>query len=1059
MLYRDQNDETLVMLTLAGEVRAYEVLVGRYERAVIAAANTVTHSRYMAEDAAQDAFITAWMKLNILREPQRYAQWVCRIAKNCARNIIRRMHSFVNFDVLENSLYDNDTSDPELLYLSSEEKTELHESISSLPEKVRTVIHLHYFEELSIAEIADRMRTSVGTVKAQLHDGRKRIRKDLGAMNEKVNDTLVERVMKKVEELKLWQFKSCKDGFAAEYNDVLADVEKLPESGDKYHALADVLVRGWWWLPDGQNDTFFERIKEAAILGKNDEVMEFIVSREDSQVYGGARIEFMRDKQIPMLEKEGFTRTLGREWFWLRHAYLGEKEYDKAKEAFDKVCEVLKPSDIYYTLIPGSCEMTEKLASDYKDKDKYKYRIGGDAYELRYSEGNIRYWTSEGYYKGNMNSVDLSVAKLIRTASKCDGYFFDETLEVGKTITGSDGTTLTFISDNETVKTPCGTFDNCQLWVTRYTEDYIGVAISKNYYKSGVGIVKHEHKESGFTDTRVLSAYNIVGGEGLLPLAKGNTWEYADEYNHEVMISSLTLEVAHADDKGAIVTSQRSFERFKYDENSWLDMIQEIRNEYCNHGEGGSYKLLDVSHAVERAEALAKTPMEKAHTKAAASVIRRIMETDHEFNPGNTATGHWNFFTSDYVLTKNGTVRTEGNSRWSFEWKSCGAGFVEALLQNDIYDILQNATKCLWSDEWVVGATSTVEFILWGSHYVKTQIVCEDGGTVTTKAGIFENCLKLSLDIDGLKDGLAYRGGKKAYYFANGVGIVRTESEYCEGMRTAVYELTSYEGTGEGYMPIAHGMLRRYDAIGLTDGYVGAAEYTYVEDDDGNIVIFADRTGIRETPPPITSYEFIQDEIIEDNLWEEKKYDESRMRHAVNNFRILVHFLTRPSRNWAAARKAVEWYRYNIRIVEFLAEDGEIPRAWLGVYFYMHFLTGCAMFGCRTEEFKEEGYRYLERAFELYPKWEEIPDGEELEVGNELIYGGIKMVKGKEIIVLPDGTREPIETYYLFNRSASFMYHGMTAPSGWEWFNPVRDEERFKQYTERAKEIADACKK
>ena len=48
LLYYDQNDETLVMLTLAGEQRAYEVLVARYEKIVIASANSVTHNQFMA---------------------------------------------------------------------------------------------------------------------------------------------------------------------------------------------------------------------------------------------------------------------------------------------------------------------------------------------------------------------------------------------------------------------------------------------------------------------------------------------------------------------------------------------------------------------------------------------------------------------------------------------------------------------------------------------------------------------------------------------------------------------------------------------------------------------------------------------------------------------------------------------------------------------------------------------------------------------------------------------------------------------------------------------------
>ena len=52
--YADLNDETLVLLTLAGEQDAYGALVARYERAVVASALSVTRNYHLAEDAAQD---------------------------------------------------------------------------------------------------------------------------------------------------------------------------------------------------------------------------------------------------------------------------------------------------------------------------------------------------------------------------------------------------------------------------------------------------------------------------------------------------------------------------------------------------------------------------------------------------------------------------------------------------------------------------------------------------------------------------------------------------------------------------------------------------------------------------------------------------------------------------------------------------------------------------------------------------------------------------------------------------------------------------------------------
>ena len=122
-MLQNQTDETLVMLTLAGEQDAYEVLVRRYQRAVVSAAASVTHNPFMAEDAAQDAFVTAWMKLDTLQEPQKFAAWVCRIAKNCALNQLRRFHSYLPLDVVDNlPLADDRNCDPAEAFVSSEER-------------------------------------------------------------------------------------------------------------------------------------------------------------------------------------------------------------------------------------------------------------------------------------------------------------------------------------------------------------------------------------------------------------------------------------------------------------------------------------------------------------------------------------------------------------------------------------------------------------------------------------------------------------------------------------------------------------------------------------------------------------------------------------------------------------------------------------------------------------------------------------------------------------------------------------------------------------------------
>lgn len=327
------------------------------------------------------------------------------------------------------------------------------------------------------------------------------------------------------------------------------------------------------------------------------------------------------------------------------------------------------------------------------------------------------------------------------------------------------------------------------------------------------------------------------------------------------MVSELSCRVIHADDNSVMIASKDMIERFGYDENSWLDMIDQIRNEYWMEKDNHVI-LCDVSHAIERAEALAKTPMEKAHTKAAASVARRLMATDQTLNPERTAEGYWNFFVQYVVHKDRGHISLNRHDRWSFEWKDWCNG-CEPLCCNHIYGILQDAGKYLWSDEWKVGADSMIEYELNDETPVKVKISCTDGGVVTTKAGTFENCMKISFDISGMGDGYKYRGGNKKYYFAEGIGIVKAENELTN-LKKAVYELTYYEGKSEGYMPISDGLVRKYEAVGLTDGFYASSEYTYVADENGDIVIFADKCGIKNILAPTTMYSAIQDETIED---------------------------------------------------------------------------------------------------------------------------------------------------------------------------------------------------
>ena len=162
------------------------------------------------------------------------------------------------------------------------------------------------------------------------------------------------------------------------------------------------------------------------------------------------------------------------------------------------------------------------------------------------------------------------------------------------------------------------------------------------------------------------------------------------------------------------------------------------------------------------------------------------MDTDPTLNPNNTATGHWNFFNMMLIKKEEDTLKPSMSLRWHFEWKNFEKTDLaeRPLLFNNILENLRYMTNNIWSDEWQIGTSPIVEYIM-GAHNIKTQIVCEDGGTVKTKAGTFKNCLKLCLNSEGFENLIFYITGKKVYYFAEGIGIVRTENEYFNGAKTA----------------------------------------------------------------------------------------------------------------------------------------------------------------------------------------------------------------------------------------------------------------------------------
>ena len=77
-------DAELVRAVIKGEREAFEVLVKRYEKPVIAIALNILGDRHLASDVSQEAFVKAYEHLARLRKPEAFGPWLMKIARRCA---------------------------------------------------------------------------------------------------------------------------------------------------------------------------------------------------------------------------------------------------------------------------------------------------------------------------------------------------------------------------------------------------------------------------------------------------------------------------------------------------------------------------------------------------------------------------------------------------------------------------------------------------------------------------------------------------------------------------------------------------------------------------------------------------------------------------------------------------------------------------------------------------------------------------------------------------------------------------------------------------------------
>ncbi|MFE8703099.1 sigma-70 family RNA polymerase sigma factor [Cytobacillus sp. FJAT-54145] len=132
----------------------------------------------IASDLTQEVFITVYEKLDTFQRRSSFKTWIFTIAVNRSKDYLKSWHHrnmVMNEKVF---FFKKDTEkSPEAKMVEDAENSELLSIIWSLPVKYREVFLLHYYQDLSLQEIAETLKIPVSTVKTRLYRGQEKVKK------------------------------------------------------------------------------------------------------------------------------------------------------------------------------------------------------------------------------------------------------------------------------------------------------------------------------------------------------------------------------------------------------------------------------------------------------------------------------------------------------------------------------------------------------------------------------------------------------------------------------------------------------------------------------------------------------------------------------------------------------------------------------------------------------------------------------------------------------------------------------------------------------------------
>ncbi|NYT70368.1 RNA polymerase sigma factor [Pusillimonas noertemannii] len=183
-------EKELIAYAADGNEDAFEVIMRRHNQLLFRTARSILNNDADAEDALQEAYLSAWRGLAGFRSDAKLSTWLVRVVVNEALGRLRRKGAQIlpldaamnSFDPeIQASLVENDNRQPERLAMRAQLRTIIETRIDLLPDLYRTVFVLRAIEEMTAQEVALALKIPEATVRTRFFRARNLLRTGLAS--------------------------------------------------------------------------------------------------------------------------------------------------------------------------------------------------------------------------------------------------------------------------------------------------------------------------------------------------------------------------------------------------------------------------------------------------------------------------------------------------------------------------------------------------------------------------------------------------------------------------------------------------------------------------------------------------------------------------------------------------------------------------------------------------------------------------------------------------------------------------------------------------------------